>query len=33
VSAKLPQTYILHTFVIAVVLVVAMLLFLRKAWG
>lgn len=30
---KPPQTYILHTFVIAVVIVVAMVLFLRHQWG
>jgi hypothetical protein len=33
VSGKPPQTYILHTFVIAIVLIVAMVLFLRSQWG
>jgi hypothetical protein len=33
VSAKLPQTYIWHTFVIAVVIIVALVLFLRSKWG
>jgi len=33
VSAKLPQNYVLHTFGIAVVIVVALILFLRKQWG
>jgi hypothetical protein len=32
-SDKPPQTYILHTVVIGVVLVIAMVLFLRHAWG
>ena len=32
-SEKAPQTYVLHTFIIGVVLVTAMLLFLRHAWG
>jgi hypothetical protein len=32
-SDKPAQTYILHTFVIAVVLVIALILFLRHAWG
>jgi hypothetical protein len=29
----MPQTYILHTFAIAVVVIVAMVLFLRSQWG
>ena len=29
----MPQTYIIHTFLIAVVIIVAMVLFLRHAWG
>jgi len=33
VSGKMPQTYILHTFAIAVVIIVAMVLFLRAQWG
>jgi hypothetical protein len=33
VSAKLPQTYILHTVGIAIAIAVAMILFLRHAWG
>jgi hypothetical protein len=32
-SEKAPQTYVLHTVVIGIVLVTAMLLFLRHAWG
>jgi hypothetical protein len=32
-SEKAPQTYVLHTVVIGVVLVVAMVLYLRHAWG
>jgi hypothetical protein len=32
-SEKPPQTYILHAAVIGIVLVVALVLFLRKAWG
>jgi hypothetical protein len=32
-SEKAPQTYVLHTVVIGVVLIVAMLLWLRHAWG
>lgn len=32
-SGKLPQNYVLHTFGIAVVIIVAMLLFLRHQWG
>ena len=31
-DAKPPQTYVLHTMAIAIVLVVAMLLFLKKQW-
>jgi hypothetical protein len=30
---KPPQTYILHTFGIAIVIIVAMVLFLRAKWG
>ena len=30
---KPPQTYILHTVGIAIVIVVAMVLFLMKQWG
>jgi len=33
VSEKAPQNYVLHTVAIAIVLVVAMVLFLRHAWG
>jgi hypothetical protein len=33
VSGKLPQNYMLHTIIIAVVLVAAMLIFLRYKWG
>ena len=33
VSAKLPQNYVIHTIVIAVVLAVAMVMFLRHSWG
>lgn len=29
----MPQTYILHTFGIAIVIIVAMVLFLMKQWG
>lgn len=29
----MPQTYILHTFAIAIVIIVAMVLFLRAQWG
>jgi len=29
----MPQTYILHTTVIAIVIAVAMVLYLRHAWG
>lgn len=32
-SGKAPQTYILHTFAIAVVIIVVMVLFLMKQWG
>lgn len=32
-SGKPPQTYIFHTFVIAIVMIVAMILFLKKMWG
>lgn len=32
-SEKAPQTYVLHTVVIGVVLVVATLLWLFHAWG
>jgi hypothetical protein len=30
---KPPQTYILHTFAIAVVIIIAMVVFLRHQWG
>jgi hypothetical protein len=33
VSGKMPQTYIIHTFVIAIVLIVALVLFLKSQWG
>jgi hypothetical protein len=33
VSAKQPQTYILHTIVLFAVLVTAMVLFLKHQWG
>jgi hypothetical protein len=33
VSGKLPQNYIVHTFIIAVAIIVAMVLFLRHQWG
>jgi hypothetical protein len=33
VSDKPPQTYILHTVVLFLVLVTAMVLFLRYKWG
>jgi hypothetical protein len=33
VSAKPQQTYILHTVGIAIVLVIALVLFLRAKWG
>jgi hypothetical protein len=32
-SAPTPQNYVVHTVVIAVVLVIAMVLYLRHAWG
>lgn len=32
-SEKPPQTYILHAVLIGVVLIVAMVAFLMKAWG
>lgn len=32
-SGKPPQTYILHAVGIALVIIVAMVLFLRQAWG
>jgi hypothetical protein len=32
-SAKPPQTYILHAVGIAIVLVICMVLFLRHSWG
>ncbi len=28
-----PQTYVLHTFGIAVVMIIAMVLFLKSQWG
>jgi hypothetical protein len=33
VSDKPPQTYILHTFVLFIVIVVAMVWFLEYQWG
>ncbi len=33
VSAPTPQNYLIHTVVIAIVLAVAMVLFLRHSWG
>jgi hypothetical protein len=33
VSGKMPQTYVLHSFAIAIVIIVAMVLFLRSQWG
>jgi hypothetical protein len=33
VSDKPPQTYILHTVALFIVLIVAMVLFLRYKWG
>jgi hypothetical protein len=33
VSGKPPQTYILHTVAIAVVIVITMILVLKKQWG
>jgi hypothetical protein len=32
-SGKAPQNYILHAVGIALVLIIAMVLFLRSAWG
>lgn len=32
-SEKAPQTYVLHTFVLALILTVALVLFLRSKWG
>jgi hypothetical protein len=32
-SAPTPQNYVVHTIVIAIVLVVVMVLFLRHSWG
>lgn len=32
-SGKPPQTYILHTVGIAIVIVVVLILFLQKQWG
>jgi hypothetical protein len=29
----MPQTYILHTFAIAIIIIAAMVLFLRTQWG
>jgi len=33
VSGKPQQTYILHTVGIAIVLIIALVVFLRKSWG
>jgi len=33
VSGKPPQTYVLHTFAIALVLSVLLVMFLRSQWG
>jgi hypothetical protein len=33
VSGKLPQTYILHTVVLFIVIAIALVLFLRYQWG
>jgi hypothetical protein len=33
VSGKPPQTYILHTVALFVVLVIVMVILLRRAWG
>jgi hypothetical protein len=33
VSAKMPQTYILHSVAIAIVIAVVMVLFLMHVWG
>jgi hypothetical protein len=30
---KPPQTYVLHTFVIAIILTIALVMFLRHQWG
>ncbi len=32
-SAKAPQTYILHTVAIAIVIVIALVFFLKTMWG
>ena len=32
-SAPTPQNYVIHTTIIAIILVIAMVLFLRSAWG
>lgn len=32
-SGKLPQNYMIHAIVIAIVLTVVMVLFLRNQWG
>ncbi len=32
-SGKLPQTYALHTVGISLAIIIAMVLFLRHAWG
>jgi hypothetical protein len=32
-SAKLPQNYVIHTFFIAIAIIVGMILFLRSQWG
>ncbi len=32
-SGKLPQNYMIHAIVIAIVITVVMVLFLRKQWG
>lgn len=32
-SGKPPQTYVLHTFGISIVLVVLLVMFLRSQWG
>jgi hypothetical protein len=33
VSAKMPQTYLLHTVVLFIVLAIAMVVFLKHQWG
>jgi hypothetical protein len=33
VSQKLPQNYMIHTVLIAIAIVIAMILFLRHQWG